>query len=237
VGSDCVDPGRIALNVGTSAALRVVRREPLAPPRGLWSYRLDGNHAMVGGATSEGGNIYAWCRQVLRLGSHEEIEAALAELPPDDHGLTILPHLAGERSPGWRDDRDGTISGIRLGTSSIEIVRAALEAVALRLGAVYDLLAPCAARDHMIVASGAALGHSRAWTQIVADVVGRPVTWAAESEATSRGAALLALQAIGALPNLVSARQPVGETFVPDRARHIRYREALERQRRLDERV
>jgi len=237
VGSDCVDPSRIALNVGTSAALRVIRRERLAPPRGLWSYRLDRNHAMVGGATSEGGNIYAWCRQVLRLGSHEEIEAALAELPPDDHGLTMLPHLAGERSPSWRDDRHGTISGIRLGTSSIEIVRAALEAVALRLGAVYDLLAPCAARDHMIVASGAALGHSRAWTQIVADVMGRPVTWAAESEATSRGAALLALQAIGALPDLVSARQPVGQTFVPDRARHIRYREALERQRRLDERV
>ena len=237
VGSDCVDPSRIALNVGTSAALRVIRRERLAPPRGLWSYRLDRNHAMVGGATSEGGNIYAWCRQVLRLGSHEEIEAALAELPPDDHGLTMLPHLAGERSPSWRDDRHGTISGIRLGTSSIEIVRAALEAVALRLGAVYDLLAPCAARDHMIVASGAALGHSRAWTQIVADVMGHPVTWAAESEATSRGAALLALQAIGALPDLVSARQPVGQTFVPDRARHIRYREALERQRRLDERV
>jgi gluconokinase len=237
VGSDCVDPSRIALNVGTSAALRVMTREPLVTPRGLWRYRVDRNHAIVGGATSEGGNIYAWCRQVLRLGSHDEIEAALADLRPDDHGLTILPHLAGERSPGWRDGRQGVISGLRLDTNGVEIVRAALESVALRLATVYGLLAPCAASSHTIVASGAALGHSRAWTQIIADVFGHPVTWSVEPEATSRGAALLALEALGVLPDLTSARQPTGETFVPQRAHHIRYREALERQHRLDERV
>src|SRR5439155_221396 len=41
IGSDCTDPSRIALNVGTSAALRVVTTAPLEPPRGLWRYRLD----------------------------------------------------------------------------------------------------------------------------------------------------------------------------------------------------
>ena len=41
VGSDCLDPTRIALNVGTSAAMRFVAEEPLAAPRGLWSYRVD----------------------------------------------------------------------------------------------------------------------------------------------------------------------------------------------------
>ena len=237
VGSDCVDPTRIALNVGTSAALRVVTREQPVPPRGLWRYRIDRKRAILGGATSEGGNIYAWCRQVLRLGDDEEIEAALAALPPDGHGLTMLPHLAGERAPGWRDGRRGAISGLRLDTSSVEIVRAALESVALRLAAVYELLAPCASAGHTIVASGAALGHSRAWTQIIADAIGRPITWSVESEATCRGAALLALEAVGALPDLSSARQPTGETFMPKNAHHARYREALERQRRLDERV
>jgi gluconokinase len=237
IGSDCTDPTRIALNVGTSAALRVVTREPPTLPSGLWRYRVDRNHAIVGGATSEGGNIYAWCRHVLRLGSEEEVEAALAALPPDGHGLTILPHLAGERSPGWRDERRGTITGLRLDTTGIEIVRAALESVALRLAAVYRLLAPCASGEHTIVASGAALGHSRAWTQMITDAIGRPVTWSVEPEATSRGAAMLALEALGLLADLSSARRPTGETFVPQKAHHVRYLEALERQRRLDERV
>jgi len=99
------------------------------------------------------------------------------------------------------------------------------------------LLAPCAAGDHTIVASGGALGHSRAWSQIVADALGRTITWSSEPEATSRGAALLALEALGVLPDLAAARRPLGEAFTPDRARHARYREARERQRRFDERV
>lgn len=237
VGSDCVDPTRIALNVGTSAALRVVTGRPPSVSRGLWRYRVDRSRAIVGGATSEGGNIYAWCRQVLRLGSNEEVEAALAAAPPDAHGLTILPHLAGERSPGWRGGRRGVIAGLRLDTSSTDIARAALESVALRLAAVYHLLAPCASDSHTIVASGAALGHSRVWTQMIADAIGRPITWSTEPEATSRGAAVLALEALRILPDLSAARRPGGETFVPEKARHVRYLEALERQRRLDERV
>jgi len=237
IGSDCIDPARVALNVGTSAALRVVTRDTLAPPRGLWRYRVDRTRSIIGGATSEGGNVYAWCRQVLRLGSDDELEAALAALAPDAHGLTALPHLAGERSPGWRSGRRGAISGLRLDTTAVEITRAALEAVALRLARVYGLLAPCASAHHAVVASGGALGRSRAWTQIIADALGHPVTSSAEPEATSRGVALLALEALGVLPDLAAVRQTLGETFTPDRAHHARFRDAIERQRRFDERV
>ena len=237
VGSDCTTPSRIALNVGTSAALRIVTAAAAPPPRGLWRYRLDRRRAMVGGATSEGGNVYAWCRQVLRLPDDAVLETALEKLPAAGHGLTVLPHLAGERAPRWRGDRRGAIAGLRLDTTALELIRAALEAVALRLALVYDLLAPCAPADHSIVASGGALGRSRVWTQIIADAFGRPIHWSPESEATSRGAALLALEALGELPGLWTTRETPGETFVPDPARHARYREALERQRRLDDRV
>jgi len=238
VGSGCVDPARVALNVGTSAALRIVTDAPAPapPPRGLWRYRLDRRRAMLGGATSEGGNVYAWCRAVLRLGD-DDLEAALARLPADGHGLTVLPHLAGERAPGWRGDRTGAISGLRLDTTALEIARAALEAVALRLALVYALLAPRAAPGHAIVASGAGLARSRVWTQILADALGRPVTWSHEVEATSRGAALLALEALRLTPELGVAEGGLGETFLSHSGRHARYREALERQRRLDDRV
>ncbi len=237
VGSDCIDPSRIALNVGTSAALRVVTTAPPVPPHGLWCYRLDRRRALLGGATSEGGNVYAWCRQMLKLPGDDQVEAALAALPAADHGLTVLPHWAGERAPGWRGDRVGVIAGLRLHTTALEITRAALEAVALRLALVYDLLAPCAGPEPTIVASGGALARSRVWAQITADALGQPIRWSPESEATSRGAALLALEALGVLPDLTTARQELGETFVPDRARHARYRDALERQRRFDDRV
>ncbi len=237
VGSDCTDASRVALSVGTSAALRVVTDATVRPPRGLWRYRLDARRCVVGGATSEGGNVYAWCREVLRLPDDATVERALARRAPDAHGLTVLPFLAGERAPGWRGDRRATITGLALGTTALDVTHAALEAVALRLALVYELLGPHATSDHAVVASGGAIGRSRAWTQMLADALGRAVHTSSESEATSRGVALLALESLGVLRDIGAVRAPLGEVFTPDAAHCARYRAALERHKRLDERV
>ncbi len=236
VGSGSVDPRRIAINVGTSAAMRVLGATVTAPPRGLWRYRLDRRTALVGGATSEGGNVYAWCRQILTLPDAEELDAALSLDREPTGDLTVLPFLAGERSPGWRAERRGIIAGLTLDTTAVDVVRAMLEAVALRLSLVYDVLAPCASADHEIVAAGGALGHVPAWTQIIADAIGRPITRLADEEATGRGVALLTLETLGALDARADAPAE-GRTFVPDVARHARYRDARARQQALDERV
>jgi gluconokinase len=237
VGSGCLGPARIALNIGTSAAMRLVLPSPPAPGRGLWRYRLDRRWSVVGGATSEGGNVYAWCRRVLQLPDDGEVERRLAAPPADGPALTVLPFLAGERSPGWREDRRGVIAGLTLETTALDIVRAALDAVAFRLALVYELLAPCAAPEHEIVVSGGAIAGSRAWARIIADVLGRAVTLSPEDEATSRGAALLALEVLGHLPELATTAPVAGDAIVPDAARHARYREALARHRRLAETV
>jgi len=237
VGSDCVDPSRIALNVGTSAAIRLVTGASGAAPIGLWRYRVDPRRALIGGATSEGGNVYAWCHDVLKLAPSAEVERALATRVPDSHGLTVLPFLAGERAPGWRGDRRAVIGGLSLSTTALDIAHAAMEAVVLRLMLIYARLAPLARPEHRVVASGGAVAHSRAWTRMLADGLGRAVHWSSESEATSRGAALLALEALGALPDITAAPAPLGEVFAPDPAHHARYLAALERQQHLDERV
>jgi gluconokinase len=237
VGSDCVTPDRIALNVGTSAALRLVPGVTATPPRGLWRYAVDRKTALLGGATSEGGNILAWCREVLRLPSDDELERALAARAPDSHGLTVLPFLAGERAPGWRGHRRGVVAGVSLHTGALDLVHAALEAVALRLARVYALLAPQAAEPHVIVASGGGITRSPAFSRIVADALGHTITWSHEPEATSRGAALLALDALGVRsPRHLTPAAP-DETFTPDPARHARYVAALERQAALDLKV
>jgi gluconokinase len=235
IGSGCVSAERIALNVGTSAALRIVTRRPPPPPPGLWRYRIDRETSVIGGATSEGGNVFAWCEATLRLPTGERMEAALAEMTADAHGLTVLPFVAGERSPGWRGNRRAVIAGVTVDTTALDIVRAGLEAVALRLARVYALLAPLATTDHVIVASGGALARSAAWRQIIADVLGYPVRISPEAEATGRGAALLALQALGILSTLEAPLE--GETITPDPARHARYQEALARQQQLDAKV
>ncbi|HET9853507.1 MAG TPA: gluconokinase [Methylomirabilota bacterium] len=235
VGSDCRGPRQVALNLGTSAALRVILPEPLGPhattPWGLWRYRVDARRALVGGATSEGGNVLAWCRRHLALpGDPAALEAAIAAAEPDRHGLTALPFLAGERSPGWRPEARAAVTGISLGTGAIEITRALLESVAFRLAEVYDRLRPLAAADHVVVASGGALTHSPAWAQIVTDALGVPVGQGGDPEASARGAALLALEALGVV--VPGAPAPL-RVLQPAPERHARYRAARERQRLL----
>jgi len=235
VGSDCVDPGRIALNVGTSAALRLVGPTAAGTPAGLWRYRLDAARSLVGGATSEGGNVIAWARRTLALPADDAaLEAALAALAPDAHGLAALPFLAGERSPGWRDDARGLVSGLRLGTQPHEILRALMEAIAYRLALIHERLGPLAVPGHAVIASGGALLRSPVWTGIVADVLGVPLTLSRETEASSRGAALLALAGLGQAP---APTAPAGQRVAPDARRHEIYRKALEVQRRLYENV
>jgi gluconokinase len=236
VGSGCIDRGRIALNIGTSAALRVVTSEAAPPPRGLWRYRVDRTLYAVGGATSEGGNVFAWCADTLRLPPADDIERAIASMVPVD-SLTVLPFLAGERSPGWRGDRRAAIAGLALDTGPLDILKAMLEAVAFRLALVYELLAPAASPDHAVVASGGAVQNSAAWLQIIADAIGRPIARSTELEATSRGVAVLALHALGALRDLAGAGPALGEPVHPDAARHARYREAIARQVDLDRRL
>jgi gluconokinase len=234
LGSDCAGPDRIALNLGTSAALRLVRPGVATPPPGLWRYRLDGARALVGGATSEGGNVLAWCRELLALPDDDALDAALLERPAGGHGLTILPFLAGERSPGWRADARATIAGLSLSTSRLDIAAAMLEAVALRLSLIHERLAPLAAPGHAVIASGGALGRSRAWTRMLADALGHPLTLSRETEASSRGAALRVLAALGA-PAPPAA--PLDAAVAPDPGRHAALRAIRDRQQHLYDNV
>lgn len=233
VGSGCVEHERMALTIGTSGALRVIQQQVERVPSGLWCYRVNQDYSLVGGATSEGGNLYAWLRQTLRLDDSDSVEAALADLLPDGHGLTILPFVAGERSPGWAGNIPATIHGITLATTPIQIVQASLEAIAYRCALIEQRLCEKDGCSHRLIASGGALLRSPWWIQTMADVLGRPVVASAEAEATSRGTALLALKALGLVSSLEAITAQDGMVYEPNQERHEVYQAAIERQQAL----
>ena len=238
IGSGCVSPARVALTVGTSSALLVVLTHPLDHlPSGLWCYRVDGRRSLLGGALSEGGSVFAWMAANLKINSGPEFDAYVAGMEPDGHGLTVLPFLAGERAPGWAGHARATIHGLTLATTPLHILRAGLEAVAYRIALVFDLLRPVLPADPQVVASGGALLHSPAWLGIIADVLGRPVSVSQVQEASGRGSALLALEALGVLADLEDAPDFVGVTHYPDAGKQARYRLAIDRQQTLYEKL
>lgn len=236
LGSGCYSPDRIAVMVGTSGAMRVVlQSEKVKIPDGLWCYRVDKKRLVLGGALSEGGNLFAWMEQTLQLPNIITLEAELQAMEPDCHGLTMLPFLTGERSPGWNGAARAAITGLSLNTQSVDILRAGLESVCYRFGMIHELLQPEVSQAKEVVASGGALLSSPAWTQILTDVLNRPVRASAERETSSRGVALLVLEQLGAFGDngLEAAHYDFDHLYEPDPARHRRYIAAMERQRQL----
>ncbi len=235
IGAGCSTRDKIALMVGTSGAMRVVfAGEPpdkLSPA--LWCYRVSDQRVVVGGALSNGGGLVKWLTESLSVAIDPvSLQQELAAIEPDSHGLTILPFWSGERSPGWFADARGSIFGLRQQTIPVEIMRATLESIAYRFASIARALDPIAPGAR-IFASGNALRSSPVWLQIIADVLGRPLMFGGTAEASIRGAALLALEAVGKIATIEEDSVAVEQVFEPDMTRHARYQQGLARQEAL----
>jgi gluconokinase len=235
VGSGCVDPSRFAVMVGTSGAMRAITTDnEFIVPYGLWSYRVDRRRRVLGGALSNGGNLFAWMTETLKLPTDPAVvEAELAGLEPDGHGLVILPLFSGERSPGWHDGATATISGLRISTRPIEILRAGLEAIAYQFVSVYESLQESFGQTREVVGTGGGMRNSPVLRQITADVLGTPLRMSAIKEASSRGAALLVLEAMKLIKSDEVGRADFTDLYLPDQENHKRYLQGRKRHQAL----
>ena len=184
-----------------------------------------------------------WMARTLRLDSLPAVEAQARRLPPGagQDGLSVLPFLSGERAPGWAPDATAAITGVTKATTPVHLYRAGLEAVALRLGRIVELLAAAGAlgAGARVGASGTALERSPLWRQMLADVLGMEVVLGRVSEATSLGAALLMAEALFGVGEGVEVGPEeeedgaVAARHVPDAAAHVVYKEVMRRQTAL----
>ena len=228
IGSGCATPEQFALMVGTSGAMRVViKQNTVTIPSGIWCYRVNRERFILGGAVSNGGEVYRWATRTLRLPDNAEEE--IAKRQPGVHGLTMLPYLAGERSPYWRPELRAMITGMSLSTTSVDILQACLESVSLRFKQIYTLLTRPFAAPTSLIASGGALLKSPIWLQMMTDALARPITECLEPEASSRGAAIIAAEQMGVLANLEAVSVRMGAMLEPKPERTKAYERLLER--------
>ncbi|HVF30082.1 MAG TPA: gluconokinase [Pyrinomonadaceae bacterium] len=228
IGVGCVKRTRAALMIGTSGAMRVAFRGEPPPklPPGLWCYRIDEARVIIGGALSDGGGLYAWLKQTFSLTDDKDSEIWKRE--PDSHGLTFMPFLAGERSTGYHENARGAVVGLSASTDVTDIARAALESVAFRFAEIFEQLTEVS-RPRELIASGGAVESSPAWTQMIADVLGRDLVVPKAGETSMRGAVLLALETTGRIKKIEDVPTPDGKVFKADRSRKAIYAAARKR--------
>jgi xylulokinase len=189
-----------------------------------------------------GGNLLRWFRdqwgqtevaEAARLGV-DPYELLVRAMPAEPSGLMVLPYFTPSGTPYFDAHTPGAILGLRLGTTRGQVLRALIEGVAMEMRLNLEILAESGlpVRELRAIGGGA---KSPVLVQLKADVLNRPITTLAVTEAGCMGAAMLACAAhTGASPHeLARAWVKTGPAVEPDAGRAARYSEQFENYRNL----
>jgi len=250
LGVGAVDPGMVAVSIGTSGAVRSIVRRPEFEEQGrLFCYALDEGAWVIGGPINNGGIALRWLRDEVfpELADTAEKEGRdpydlmgemAGKTPAGSDGLIFLPYLTGERAPQWNAATRATFFGLTLQHGRGHMIRAVMEGVAFQLYAVVRVLGEVAGEPKEMRATGG-FAHSALWRQMLADVVGREILFPEGVEGSSLGAAILGMKAIGEIESLEAAGGLVGisHRHQPDTANSKVYARLMEIFVRLYERL
>ena len=237
LGAGATEPGLAMYATGSVDCITPAFDRPVFTPalrrHNLCTY----DHAAAGLYTTvayslTGGNILQWYRDQFAMG--QEYGDILKSAAPEPTRLLVLPYWTPSGTPYFDLHTAGAILGLRLTTTRGEILRALLEGVAFEMRLNLEILQESggAIRELRAIGGGA---KSVFWTQLKADVLGRPITTLNVTEAGCLGVALLACAAVTGqpVPTLVQQWVKPHITLTPRPAAARWYDEQFARYRQL----
>lgn len=231
-GLGALRPG-YAYNIsGTTEVLGAVGLEPVEAEglltvdwRGLWQ---------IGGPSQNGADTVSWLLSLLaREGTDpgstgQRIDALLAGRR-HPQPLLFLPYLQGERVPYWNPALRGAILGLGRQHGATDLAFAVLEGVAFLNRIVLERAEAALGAPVGEIRFGGGAAANPVWSQIKADICGRPVVVGASGEPGLLGAAIVAWTGLGRFASLAQAQEALvrpARRFTPEPSRRAAY-EAL----------
>lgn len=223
LGVNAIDPGIVAVTIGTSGAIRTVIDRPVTDPKGRYfCYALTDKLWVIGGAVNNGGVIFRWARDEFaasemeaakRLGisSYDMLSAIAERVRPGAEGLLFHPYFTGERAPLWNANARGSFFGLSLHHKKEHMIRAVMEGIIYNLYSVLLALEEAIGRPTQIKATGG-FARSQLWRQMMADIFDQNVVVPESFESSALGAVVLGLNAIGRADSLNIVSDMVGST-------------------------
>jgi xylulokinase len=259
LGARNIAEGRLYASLGSSMWIAVSSHRPLlddAAKPYVFTHVIPGMFTSAIGMFSAGTSL-RWVRDQLCVNlaaqAHSEgrdaydLMTELAEQsPPGSRKLLFNPSLAGGSSLDPSPQLRGAFLGLDLGHTQADVIRAALEGIALNARLMLDALRSLGKVGHEMVVVGGG-SRSRLWRQILADALEIAVLKTnVGQEAGSLGAAAVAAVASGLWPDFSPIDQvhQLESTAQPEPAGVGTYRqllplfdEARQTQSRLGERL
>ncbi len=208
VGVGAVEPGIIALTLGTSGVVFAATDGPLIEPEGrlhAFCHALPDRWHFMGVMLSAAGSLQ-WYRETLAPdSSFDDLVNPASGVAPGSEGLFFLPYLTGERTPHPDPLARGAWVGLTVRHKREHLTRSVLEGVAFGLKDSFMLIqgAGLGAIRQVRVSGGGA--KSALWLQILADVLNAELVTVNTTEGAAFGAALLAAVGAGVHADVATA--------------------------------
>ncbi len=208
VGVGAVEPGVVALTLGTSGVVFASTQEPFIEPEGrlhAFCHAVPERWHLMGVMLSAGGSL-RWYRDTIAPGmDFDTLLAPAAAVPPGSEGLLYLPYLTGERTPYPDPLARGAFVGLTVRHTQAHMTRAVLEGVAFGLRDSFELMKAVGLAEITQVRASGGGARSPLWRQILADVLGVELVTVNTTEGAAYGAALLAATGAGVFPDVPAA--------------------------------
>jgi len=208
VGVGAVEPGVVALTVGTSGVVFATTPSALIEPDGrlhAFCHAVPGMWHFMGVMLSAAGSLQ-WYRDTLAPDvSFDDLLKEAESISAGSDGLQFLPYLSGERTPHPDPLARGAFIGLTLRHSRAHMTRAVLEGVSFGLKDSFTLIQNAGLGAITQVRASGGGTKSALWRQILASVLEAELVTVNTTEGAAYGAALLAGVGAGAWMDVVSA--------------------------------
>ena len=195
VGVGAIEPGVMAVTVGTSGVVFATTPSALVEPAGrlhAFCHAVPGRWHFMGVMLSAAGSLQ-WYRDMLAPGiGFDDLLLEAASVSAGSDGLQFLPYLCGERTPHPDPLARGAWVGLTLRHSRGHLTRSLLEGVSFGLKDSFTLMREAGLGQFSQVRASGGGTKSALWRQILASVLETELVTVNSSEGAAFGAALLA---------------------------------------------
>lgn len=202
LGALSLDRHEGCITIGTSGAIRITSNKNMVDKtKSLFSYILDENYYVVGGAVNNGGIILKWLQSVFvsnnkDQNNYKEIFKSLEQVSAGCDGLICLPWLFGERAPVWDASVKGMFIGLTHQHSNTHFLRAGVEGILYNINNVLEII-EALTQDIKIINFNGGLAKNPAIVQLLSDISNKRIRTNTQTDASTMGAIFIAMKALG----------------------------------------
>jgi len=221
LAAGAVRTGDAIITMATNGVARIILDGPISPQvrleKALFCWPYVEKCWVAGGQTKSGASSLQWLVQIIQADHGDEtirrIISEAGESPVGSRGVLFIPYLMGRGSPVDDPHATGAFLGLCLSNNRADMVRAVLEGVSFAIAEIFQTFSELGLKVNRLKVTGGG-ARSDLWRQILADVLGTPLTYVGTDSAL--GAAMVAAVGLGLhsdVPSAASAMShPLGET-------------------------